>query len=192
MRNADHDDLIGKRFGYLTVLEFAGHKNKRMHYLCRCDCGKEKTVDKYSLLTGHTISCGCLRRYNARLGREPEQIKTDPLKLEEIKKQNVIISDKDFGRFAESLCNYCIRSAAPPSLQCVWDESRAKILPDGAEISIMETNCLSKKNRDGVLIKVINCPLYVDIRKPENKALLLEERRKHKEQMKENDTGEWW
>lgn len=55
-------DFIGKRFGMLTVLEYAG-KQKGMHrWHCKCDCGKETTVGQTLLQTGHTKSCGCLQR----------------------------------------------------------------------------------------------------------------------------------
>lgn len=30
--------------------------------LCKCDCGNETTVDLSTFRTGHTASCGCLRR----------------------------------------------------------------------------------------------------------------------------------
>lgn len=51
-------DVIGVRFGRLTVEGKAdGYKWK-----CRCDCGTEKDVDFYSLKSGDTKSCGCLRR----------------------------------------------------------------------------------------------------------------------------------
>lgn len=54
-------DLTGQRFGRLTVIEFAGVKNKRYSYWkCRCDCGSVVTVYTYSLTSGKSQSCGCL------------------------------------------------------------------------------------------------------------------------------------
>lgn len=56
-------DLTGKRFGMLTVLERSvdrGNGRKPVvRWECRCDCGKVFTVNAASLLSGHTISCGC-------------------------------------------------------------------------------------------------------------------------------------
>lgn len=55
-------DLIGKRFGRLTVIG-PSHINKAEHacWLCRCDCGNETIVDGYNL--GRlTKSCGCLKK----------------------------------------------------------------------------------------------------------------------------------
>ena len=39
-----------------------GRKSRRHYWLCRCDCGKEKTVEESHLKTGHTKSCGCYRK----------------------------------------------------------------------------------------------------------------------------------
>jgi hypothetical protein len=58
-------DLTGQRFGILTVLERAEDKvykkRKRVCWLCRCDCGKEKIIAKDRLMRGDAKSCGCLR-----------------------------------------------------------------------------------------------------------------------------------
>lgn len=51
-------DLAGLRFGQIVVL-------KRVPgnvWLCRCDCGVEKTIYGGSLRNGLTKSCGCLNR----------------------------------------------------------------------------------------------------------------------------------
>lgn len=60
-------DLIGQRYGRLTVLQRAETINKRTRWLCRCDCGQEVTVEAYNLKTGHTQSCGCLQKEAASL-----------------------------------------------------------------------------------------------------------------------------
>lgn len=56
------NDLSGKRFGRLVVLnrEFTG--SHRTFWKCRCDCGNEKTTDGVSLKDGRCQSCGCLAR----------------------------------------------------------------------------------------------------------------------------------
>ena len=56
-------DITGRRFGRLTALREAGPgPSWQMRWVCRCDCGREVTVYKANLLSGHTKSCGCLRR----------------------------------------------------------------------------------------------------------------------------------
>lgn len=60
-------DLIGLRFGKLTVVERRGSDAKGQSlWLCRCDCGIEKVVRGHDL-KGGTKSCGCSRRYNTGL-----------------------------------------------------------------------------------------------------------------------------
>lgn len=60
MINLDKE-MIGKEFGWLTVIGFAESKNRRKRYLCRCRCGKEVVkIGKY-LRNGETASCGCIR-----------------------------------------------------------------------------------------------------------------------------------
>lgn len=57
----DPTDLVGKRFGKLTVLEYLGAGEEYRHtYLCKCDCGNEAVIPRHSLLCGTKRSCGCL------------------------------------------------------------------------------------------------------------------------------------
>ncbi|MEE0800422.1 MAG: AP2 domain-containing protein [Gemmiger sp.] len=52
-------EWIGRRFGSLTVLNYAGKKNHRTYWRCRCDCGNVLDVRESCLKNGHTTSCGC-------------------------------------------------------------------------------------------------------------------------------------
>jgi len=56
-------DLIGKRFGKLTVLAVAREGKQGVMPLmhCRCDCGGEAMPQPYALTNGRTVSCGCHR-----------------------------------------------------------------------------------------------------------------------------------
>ena len=55
------EDVIGKKFGRLYVICRNGNSsNHSKQYLCRCDCGKDKTVIGIYLLDGRVKSCGCL------------------------------------------------------------------------------------------------------------------------------------
>jgi hypothetical protein len=55
-------DYSGRRFGLLLVVERAPNRGRWVQWRCRCDCGTEKIADAALLRTGHTQSCGCLRR----------------------------------------------------------------------------------------------------------------------------------
>jgi hypothetical protein len=54
-------DLTGRRFGRLLVLrqDPTNKKYSKYRWVCKCDCGKEKSVIGYCL-TGGVKSCGCL------------------------------------------------------------------------------------------------------------------------------------
>lgn len=56
------EDLTGRKFGKLTVLERVGNRNKQVTWKCRCDCGKITTASTRSLKDGLKKSCGCLRK----------------------------------------------------------------------------------------------------------------------------------
>lgn len=60
------EDLTGRRYGSLTVLELSGErrKNGAVVWKCRCDCGQETFVSSGNLKQGRTVSCGCVRREN--------------------------------------------------------------------------------------------------------------------------------
>lgn len=60
------EDLTGKRFGALTVIEQGTTKisksgRKQIRWVCVCDCGNEVTAQANNLKSGHTTSCGCAK-----------------------------------------------------------------------------------------------------------------------------------
>jgi len=58
--------LIGRRFTrWLVIAELPPRRyGKQPHrqFLCRCDCGKEKSVSYANLTAGRSVSCGCIHR----------------------------------------------------------------------------------------------------------------------------------
>lgn len=59
-------DLTGQRFGKLVVVQrIEKPESRRTMWKCICDCGKEHSVTQEHLSSGHTKSCGCLKKkYN--------------------------------------------------------------------------------------------------------------------------------
>lgn len=62
-------DLIGAKFGMLTVVEdlgiiTTGSGYKVRKFKCKCDCGNTSVVTYQSLVSGNSKSCGCLRKTN--------------------------------------------------------------------------------------------------------------------------------
>ena len=52
-------DLVGKTFGWLTVIEELPAKDKSSYYLCECRCGNKTKVKGTVLNKGRIFSCGC-------------------------------------------------------------------------------------------------------------------------------------
>lgn len=82
-------DLIGQRYGFLTVLEevpkeYIKGKHKCSYWKCKCDCGKECIVTLSHLRSGHTKSCGCWKK----------QATINYNKLNKAKKNNYDLSGK--------------------------------------------------------------------------------------------------
>lgn len=60
-------DLTGQRFGRLQVIDRAddyvmANGQRYARWVCRCDCGAEKSVRGSHLKSGRVVSCGCWGR----------------------------------------------------------------------------------------------------------------------------------
>lgn len=58
------EDLVGREFGWLKIMERANLRPKDTHgyWKCQCKCGNVIEVPSNSLKLGRTKSCGCLKR----------------------------------------------------------------------------------------------------------------------------------
>lgn len=54
------NNLVGKKFGKLTVIKACGKYGRQILWKCQCDCGNYIEVTTNHLTTGNTQSCGCL------------------------------------------------------------------------------------------------------------------------------------
>lgn len=53
------DDLDGRRFGRLVVIDYEDMNARHVSlWRCKCDCGREKVVQRGALLNGTTWRCG--------------------------------------------------------------------------------------------------------------------------------------
>lgn len=64
-------DMVGLRFGLLTVVSQAPTRNGYAMWNTLCDCGTQTTVTGASLRSGGSLSCGCSwkTRWNAPTGK---------------------------------------------------------------------------------------------------------------------------
>lgn len=64
-RDKFYDDISGEKFGRLTVIRRLSPSEvttRQYNWLCRCECGKYIHASANKLKTGHTKSCGCLKK----------------------------------------------------------------------------------------------------------------------------------
>lgn len=59
-------NLLGQRFGRLTVISEEPSKNRHSRWRCLCDCGNVKIADGPALRAGSVKSCGCLQKDRVR------------------------------------------------------------------------------------------------------------------------------
>ena len=105
-------NLIGQKFGKLTVIDFGGYvyKENKFAWMCRCDCGEITIVDTNNLTSGGTKSCSCWRY---------EATRVLPPKEQSIKRvwrggryNDANISVEKFLQLSQLNCYYC---NIPPS-----------------------------------------------------------------------------
>lgn len=109
-------DLTGQRFGRLTVQRIAERDAAgRATWLCYCDCGDTATVAAYSLRSGRTKSCGCLRRENMRSvatshGGSRTRLYNIWCALKERSNTQTASNYKDYGGRGITVCDEWLRS----------------------------------------------------------------------------------
>lgn len=68
------NDLTGRKFGFITVIRRSSNKGNGkksvVKWECKCKCGKEFSVKSDSLISGHTLSCGCKKRVHGKSNKE--------------------------------------------------------------------------------------------------------------------------
>jgi len=60
-------DLVGEKYGRLTVVAFDRLYNHKTYWKCTCDCGLTVIATGNNLRSGNTLSCGCLRRETSQI-----------------------------------------------------------------------------------------------------------------------------
>lgn len=106
-------NLIGKKFGKLTVISTNGDKKRnRLIYKCLCECGNEKEVSADLLQAGRTKSCGCLLKetYNKIENREyalKKRLYSQLIRRSRKLNLEYNITLEDFIELIDSSCYYC-------------------------------------------------------------------------------------
>lgn len=94
------EDLSGMKLNRLTVIKQADKikGNKRVRWLCQCECGEQITVNANNLKSGVTKSCGCLfdeYNENRRLDNI-YSVDTGVVTIKDVNGNCFIISEEDY------------------------------------------------------------------------------------------------
>lgn len=82
LSESKHQDLVGHRYGLLTVLSFHSKVGNNRKWNCRCDCGVECVRYGHLMRARRVVSCGCQRRVcsDEHRRRISEALKTDSIR----------------------------------------------------------------------------------------------------------------
>lgn len=130
-------DMIGKKFGKLTVIKrsetyITPSRQKKVRWLCKCDCGKETIVSSQDLKKRHTKSCGCINKKSIGDGL-------------------IDLIGKRFGnlvvikRVEDYVYNSCGKEIRSPKWLCQCDCGNNVVVQGGNLRSGNTTNCGCKK-----------------------------------------------
>ena len=134
-------NIIGQKFGRWTVIGRDTTKKGTAYWLCKCDCGTERSVCGSSLRNGTSTSCGCYRTENSRInngtykneignryGKLVVVAKDEELSL--IKHRAQWVCKCDCGNF-KIVSSKCLRDGKTKSCGCmlsIGEEEIAKLL----------------------------------------------------------------
>ena len=139
------EEMIGKTYGRLTILRYLG-KNKRYAPLFECQCSCENktvmVVDGYHLVSGHTLSCGCIQRERAREAKTkwntPEELHAADI-FRDMKKRCTNPKDKEYHRYGGRGITICKE----------WMEDRSKFVKWALDNGIEKGLEIDRINNDG-------------------------------------------
>lgn len=122
-------DLVGQRFGCLTVASGAGSRGDgSLLWACRCDCGGGTTTTTTKLRSGHSRSCGCSRR---RRGLEHPHTDRRPVleRLAERSTHNAVTGCREWSGSRNPFGHGTIRIVAKVQLvhRVAWEAVNGKI-----------------------------------------------------------------
>ena len=77
-------DMTGAKIGNWTVVERDTTSIKPVKWICRCGCGKEKSITAGHLRDGSSLSCGCIKttpELKEQAAREVEKLRNNAEKI---------------------------------------------------------------------------------------------------------------
>lgn len=109
-------DMTGQKFGKLTVIRrnYPNARDGHQKWLCKCECGIEKAINRSSLMSGNTKSCGCFRKeYMSNKTRIKPGLSNMRSLIANYKKSaknkghSYELTEKQFAEITQQNCHYC-------------------------------------------------------------------------------------
>ena len=159
-------NLIGQRFGRLTVVSEAPRGEKYPHqkwYRCRCDCGNEIATYTNALTSGSIRSCGCLQRESrfTDITGEVRGYLTAIRPTGEVRNGSAVwewrctcgkiiqATEQNVGSTGRTSCG-CMRRPLNIEQAKHMQSERKKFLVDGTDIRAIESDKIARNNTSGV------------------------------------------
>ncbi len=100
-------DLTNKKFGKLTAI-CKDNFVKKTKWICKCDCGKSKSIAAQHLIANKTKSCGCnYDKYSNRINASLHRYFTEYKVNAKSRKYNFNLLFLDFKTIIFNNCYYC-------------------------------------------------------------------------------------
>lgn len=147
-------DLLGKKFGRLTIirLDYIEPKYFKRYWLCKCDCGNTISVRRDSLINGATKSCGCLQN-ELHIPKEKQKVQSKSLSKKGIKKRQLRVELLQFiNSYKQRPCLDCEKEFPPYVLDFDHRDESTK----HKAIATMVRNLCSKEK---ILEEIKKCDL---------------------------------
>jgi len=137
-------DLVGKRFGRLTVKEYSHSQDYgycvKVFWMCECDCGKKVARAAGALRSGNTKSCGCLHSEKCGLNGLGNKInhETAYKQILQIYIGNARKNGREWGLpediFKELIGGNCVYCGTPPAKKSLTEKSkRVRLVYNGID-----------------------------------------------------------
>lgn len=157
------DEYIGKQYGRLTVLSYAGKRKNRHYFVCKCNChnGAVKEFSISLLKNGQTKSCGCLKSESAAKMKSSHNLRWHPLyqKWLAIKKRCSLITAinyKDYGGRGIIVCdewvhdpkafiNWCINNGWEDGLEIDRENNDGNYEPSNCRFIGHQANSINQR-----------------------------------------------
>lgn len=104
----DYSDMVGRRFGRLTVLaKDIADKSRPNYWLCKCDCGTELSIIGYSLMRGCSESCGCSKTEKAKPDSGAKELYWTYIRSARKRGVSFELTLDEFKTITSQNCHYC-------------------------------------------------------------------------------------